>query len=71
MKDGFCPVGVIDPYGELKEGQIYCALRADNFSKSGDNKIKWRAGVNEVFVLGSKHPKVVVSKMPCVHPGDV
>lgn len=59
-------MGVIDPYGELNPGEIYCAYWFDNYSEKSSVK---NNGTD--VIIGEKHPTVIVSKMPCVHPGDV
>lgn len=74
IREGFCPIGVIDPYGELEPGEIYCSYRMDNYFIGTKGKFKYKKGSlvissDKVHVLTEE--KVLVTKMPCVHPGDV
>ena len=41
------------------------SIRSDNYQTQTSAKSKCKE-----IVLGSLYPKVLVSKMPCVHPGD-
>ena len=48
--------GVCDPYGVLKEGQ--CAVRITTFAEDGGG------------VKGLANAEVLVTRNPCLHPGD-
>lgn len=80
MPDSCVLMGVIDPTGTLQENEIFVQIKKDNFQllgqgadlKANSDPMKQAKIMSEIDGI----PKiiegnVVVTRNPCVHPGDI
>ena len=61
-------IGVVDDYGVLKEGEIFCQICRSNFviSSNPGRNIAAMRDIVEVY-----EGDVLVTKNPCIHTGDI